>query len=103
MARIQMQAEGGLMTGSTPEQSGLPADYRTRYASPEAVLTDDALTAAQKAAVLEQWERDARELAVAEEEGMAGGERAMLDRVIAALHRLGAATDDSDGARDKQG
>lgn len=82
-----------------------PIDYSLRYESPEAVLADDELTAAQKRVLLEAWERDARELSVAEEEGMAGGERAMLDRVLEALRQLGPVpeADAGAGARDKQG
>jgi hypothetical protein len=39
--------------------------------------------------LLRQWERDARGLAVAEEEGMSGGEESMLGRVRHAIQALG--------------
>ena len=58
------------------------------FASPQQVLTTP-LSAAQKRELLLQWERDARALQVAEEEGMGGGEEAMLARVQEALKQLG--------------
>jgi len=60
----------------------------TVYDNPEDVLADKALSDAQKRRVLESWERDARELAVAEEENMGGGEPNKLDRVLQALAKL---------------
>lgn len=64
------------------------AQPRKAYATPEEVLSDGQLSAAEKRRILESWERDARELAVAEEENMGGGEPNMLDRVVAALNQL---------------
>lgn len=58
------------------------------YAAPEEVLTDEKLSTSEKRRILESWERDARELAVAEEENMGGGEPNMLDRVVTALTQL---------------
>ena len=58
------------------------------YRNPEEVLVDDRLTDGQKRRALESWELDARELAVAEEENMGGGEPSMLDRVVRALATL---------------
>ncbi len=63
------------------------------YHSPQALLDDDSLEKDQKIAVLRRWAYDANELAVAEEEGMGGGEDSMLQRVLDALHSLGAAPD----------
>lgn len=63
------------------------------YKSPENVLKDDALTKEQKIKVLRQWEYDARDLMVAEEENMPEGEENMLKRVLDALHELGACHD----------
>lgn len=58
------------------------------YRAPEDVLVDERLSDAEKRRVLESWEHDARELAVAEEENMGGGEPNMLDRVVTALNTL---------------
>jgi hypothetical protein len=58
------------------------------YKTPEAVLVDTRLNDAEKRRVLESWEQDARELAVAEEENMGGGEPDMLGRVLEALATL---------------
>jgi hypothetical protein len=48
------------------------------------VATDKRLTTEQKLSILERWEMDARELAVAEEENMAGGESSRLHEVLTA-------------------
>lgn len=64
-----------------------PAKY---FATPQHVLDDPTLTVTQKRKVLRQWEQDARLLAVAEEEGMSGGEESMLQRVMRALEAIGA-------------
>lgn len=61
------------------------ADPSGAYGSPEEVLQDRALDREGKRRVLESWERDAREMMVAEEENMSGGEPAMLGRVLEAL------------------
>ena len=63
-----------------------PADA---FASPEAVLEDDRLSAEQKKMILEQWLQDARQLEEAAAENMAGGEPNMLHRVSQALARIG--------------
>lgn len=60
----------------------------TVYQTPEEVLTDSRLDDSQKRRVLESWEHDARELAVAEDENMGGGEPNVLDRVLKALATL---------------
>ncbi len=59
------------------------------FRSPRDVLTCPDLTPDERQAVLEQWERDARGLSVAEEEGMEGGEESLLSRVKQALAELG--------------
>lgn len=58
------------------------------YKSPEQVLSDPRLDREGKRAILKSWEQDARELAVADEENMSGGESDMLDRVVNALLSL---------------
>ena len=60
------------------------------FAEPRDVLADRRLSRDTKLRLLQQWERDARELAVAEDEGMTGGEESMLGRVRHALRHLGA-------------
>lgn len=59
------------------------------FDDPAAVLVHDALDGDQKRAILERWLYDARELAVAEEEGMGGGESPLIERILAALGHLG--------------
>lgn len=69
----------------------LPAilrDPAAVFRSPRDVLDHPNLTRAERLAILEQWERDARGLSVAEEEGMAGGEESLLARVRAAIAQL---------------
>ena len=58
------------------------------FKSPREVLDDPSLTRADRLAILAQWERDARGLSVAEEEGMTGGEESLLARVRAAIAQL---------------
>lgn len=73
------------------------------YKTPESVLADTRLSAAEKRRVLESWERDARELAVAEEENMGGGEPDMLGRVLEALATLPPVEEKSRGPNTKHG
>ena len=54
------------------------------FEAPKDVATDARLTTEQKLSILERWEMDARELAVAEEENMAGGESSRLREVLSA-------------------
>jgi hypothetical protein len=68
-------------------------DPTSVYSTPEEVCEDPALTREQKISVLRQWEYDAREMAVAEEENMTGGPPDQLPQVLAALRRLGADRD----------
>jgi hypothetical protein len=57
---------------------------------PEQVLLRDDLSREQKAAILRCWVYDARELEIAEDEGMRNGEPDLLDRVLRALDQLSA-------------
>lgn len=59
------------------------------FRSPRDVLDHPALTREERLAILKQWERDARGLSVAEEEGMEGGEESLLSRVRRAIAQLG--------------
>lgn len=54
------------------------------FASPRAVVLDTRLSRSQKLAVLACWDADGRELSVAEEENMFGGEPNRLREVLLA-------------------
>ncbi|MEQ9245636.1 MAG: hypothetical protein RLO21_06575 [Nitratireductor sp.] len=75
-------------TQASQTQGTPPAFDRDAYKAPADVLADPSLSDAQKRRILESWERDARELAVAEDENMGGGEPNDLDRVLQALAEL---------------
>ncbi len=79
------------------------ADPSGAYRSPEAVLADSNLSRDDKRRVLESWERDARELQVAEEENMGGGEPAMLGRVLEALASVADPNEEERPATTKHG
>ena len=61
------------------------------FRTPGDVLDRAGLTREERLGILRQWERDARGLSVAEEEGMGGGEESLLSRVRLAIARLGEA------------
>ena len=64
------------------------------FKEPKKVVANDELTRDQKIDILRRWEYDARQLEVAEEEaGMAVRRPEMFDRVVEALHTLGAVRD----------
>jgi hypothetical protein len=88
--------------GFAAEAKANPTRY---YRRPVEVLRDRRLTRAEKLAILEAWELEARELAVASEENMSGGEPSLLDEVVQARVELGDVTrpDDDDGAPTKHG
>jgi hypothetical protein len=58
------------------------------FDEPEQVLQRDDLSREQQAAILRRWVYDARELEVAEDEGMRDGEPDLLHRVLRALDEL---------------
>lgn len=63
-----------------------PADV---YSEPNQVLQDSSLSQEQKMEILKQWEYDAREMEVAEEENMAGNNApSMLREVLKAIVKL---------------
>jgi hypothetical protein len=72
------------------------------FRTPEAILESEDLTLEQKVKVLRQWEYDARELEVAEEENMGGGPPDMLSRILSALDLLGRLPESNQGSS-KQG
>jgi hypothetical protein len=59
------------------------------FDSPESVLEAGTLTIEQKIEVLRRWAYDAREIAVAEEEGMIADQPSLLHRIQEALIELG--------------
>jgi hypothetical protein len=63
-------------------------DPKSWFNTPEEVLAAPGLDNRGRLAILESWERDARALAVAEEESMGGGEPDMLARIIRAADTL---------------
>lgn len=63
-------------------------DPASTFETPDGVLRTVDLSAESKAEILCRWAYDASELAVAEEEGMGGGERSQLDEVLKALNVL---------------
>ena len=70
-------------------------DPSSVFAEPGNVIDSPSLSHSQKLTILEHWEHQARLLAVAEEEGMTGGEESMLGRVRRAIAAL---RGDQDGA-----
>lgn len=76
---------------ASPQASDLQRallDPTAVFKGPEQVLQRDDLSREQKAAILRRWAYDARELEVAEDEGMRDGEPDLLDRVMRALDEL---------------
>ncbi len=74
---------------------GFAADFETAllnpassFRKPEDVIARTDLRHPQKIDILCRWAYDAVELAVAEEEGMGGGEASQLGAVIEALHSI---------------
>lgn len=66
-------------------------DPSQTFESPAQVLEASELDREQKVKVLHRWEYDARQLLIAESEGMNQGNAAsMLEQVLAALDELGA-------------
>jgi hypothetical protein len=64
-------------------------DPASVFSQPQEIVGNPDLPRDVKRRLLRQWERDARGLAVAEEEGMSGGEESMLGRVRLAIRALG--------------
>ena len=64
------------------------ADPSSVYKEPAEVLLDKELTKEQKLEVLRQWEFDAREILMADEENMVGDSPSMLHRVLEAIESL---------------
>lgn len=64
------------------------------FAHPKEVLAHEDFSREQKIQILRSWEYDMRELEVAEEENMGGGEPDILDEIHAALLALNAQDDE---------
>ncbi|MFN2329467.1 MAG: hypothetical protein ABR612_11145 [Chromatocurvus sp.] len=67
-------------------------DPMSVYSKPVQVLRDPDLSDEQKLRILRRWETDSRELQVAEDEGMIGGERDLYSEVLQAIHTVLPAT-----------
>jgi hypothetical protein len=59
------------------------------FKSPEELCEFPGLSREEKIDLLQRWAEDARELEVAESEGMGGGETSLLARILSALDSLG--------------
>jgi len=73
------------------------------FSSPSDVLDAPGLSRQQKLDVLRQWEYDAREKEVAEEENMGGGPGDLLPKILEALEKLDGHPGATDGPAGKQG
>jgi len=83
----------------------LLTDPTLMFKKPQDVVEKKDLTREQKIEVLRRWEYDARELQVADEEGMSPDvpQQTLLDAVLKALRSLGAEADPEHSAPTKQG
>lgn len=79
------------------------SDPTAVFGSPEEVLNRSDLSTESKIEILCRWAYDAAELAVAEEEGMGGGESNRIDAVIKALDGLTGGFDSEHVAPTKHG
>ena len=94
------------MTSTMSFAAEAKANPTRYYRWPSEVVRDRRLDRKEKLAILEAWELEARELAVATEENMSGGEPSLLQEVVQARVDLGDTTDpkkDDAGAPTKQG
>lgn len=73
------------------------------FKRPADVVACKDLNKAEKAAILKQWELDARLLQVATEEGMTEGERSLFDDVKKAQEKLDLPVLEEDGPPTKVG
>lgn len=62
----------------------IKADPPRFFRAPNDVIRDRRFTDAERLEILQSWERDARALSVADDEGMNGGEPSRLKTVVAA-------------------
>ena len=78
-------------------------DPTSAFSEPEDVLSCEGISQDMKIEILRRWEYDARELGVAEEEGMIGGPPSLLHRVQEALRSLDSGPEHPLPAPTKQG
>jgi hypothetical protein len=76
------------MTAEIEKKGKTIENPSSRYASPAELVNDSTLTLEEKREALKIWEENARELAVAEEEGMSGGEPSRLAEIADAQSKL---------------
>jgi CBS domain-containing protein len=93
-----MFSERESMTDTAARLKAALLDPAAVFRSPDQIEHDPTLSREDKLAILESWEADARELAVAEEENMAGGEPSRLDEVVAARVRVEGAQSQATGS-----
>jgi hypothetical protein len=62
----------------------IKADPARFFRAPNDVIRDRRFTDPERLEILQAWERDARALSVADDEGMTGGEPSRLKTVVAA-------------------
>lgn len=92
-----------MMSDATDYERAL-LDPSAVFRHPAEIVASRELARHEKIAVLRRWEYDARELAVAEEENMGGGENAaLLDQILEALRLLGETSANDAPAPTKQG
>ena len=72
------------------------------FMTPEAVIGNAGLTREQKIEILQRWEYDAAEVAVAVEEGMPGDDNDLLGRILSALEQLNGGVDAEHAGPTKQ-
>tara|TARA_R110002096_G_scaffold279656_2_gene473885 strand:+ start:1702 stop:1953 length:252 start_codon:yes stop_codon:yes gene_type:complete len=63
------------------------------FETPEKLMESEAFSKADKIQIFQKWEQDAHQLVVASEEGMDGGESAMLHKIKTMLDSLEAESD----------
>jgi hypothetical protein len=80
-------------------------DPSATFKKPQDVVENTDLSREQKIEILRRWEYDARNLQVADEEGMSPDipQPSLLDAVLKALRSLGASADVERSAPTKQG
>ena len=78
-------------------------DPSSEFHHPHDILAVNDFTSAQKLELLKRWEQDARELAVAEEEGMVGNDKSLLSDIMQAIDELDPGYHQARSSPDKQG
>jgi hypothetical protein len=81
------------MSANQDQVESAISDPTRRYTCPMDVVNDESLDIDQKRKILESWKKDAELLSTAQDENMAGGERAQLQDVSLALSELDSLSD----------